>query len=138
MLTSGRRNFLVRGGAALIVIIAAAGIVSTHRVFSHTYDEAYHLAAGIEWLQRGKYELDIFHPPLARAAAAVAPFVDGARVQQHADLFTTAHSTLYARPGKYLRTLALARIGILPFFLLAGALDASAFCSTERRARDSR
>ena len=109
----------MRGGAALIVIIAAAGIVSTHRVFSHTYDEAYHLAAGIEWLQRGKYELDIFHPPLARVAAAVAPFVDGARVQQHADLFTTAHSTLYARPGKYLRTLALARIGILPFFLLA-------------------
>lgn len=62
VMTSMRRMLIVHGAAALLVTVAAIRVIATHRVFSHTFDEAYHLATGIEWLQRGKYAMDIFHP----------------------------------------------------------------------------
>jgi hypothetical protein len=92
---------------------------STWRVYSHTWDEPEHLAAGLELLDRGRYEYDIEHPPLARALIALGPYLAGARsygtappdgVQEGIDiLYGGGHYNLY---------LALARLGTLPFLAL--------------------
>ena len=48
------------------------------RVYSNTWDEPEHLAAGIELLDRGKYEYDTEHPPLGRVFLAIGPYLAGA------------------------------------------------------------
>ena len=55
---------------ALVFIILGACLLATGswRVYSNTWDEPEHLAAGIELLDRGRYEYDTEHPPLARVA----------------------------------------------------------------------
>ncbi|MGH7696518.1 MAG: hypothetical protein ACRENH_16140, partial [Gemmatimonadaceae bacterium] len=59
-------------------MLALVRIVATYPVYSHTFDEPEHLAAGPEWWS-GKYTYDVHHPPLARAAIAFGPLVFGAR-----------------------------------------------------------
>ena len=39
-------------------------VVSTYTIFSHTVDEPTHIAAGMEWLERGTQELHSENPPL--------------------------------------------------------------------------
>src|ERR1039458_3690683 len=56
--------------SAILVLIAAARIVSTYTVLSHTVDEPIHLGAGMEWLDHGTMTGDVSHPPMARALAA--------------------------------------------------------------------
>jgi hypothetical protein len=56
----------IRFGLALIILMSLLLAASTWRVYSHTWDEPEHLAAGLELLDRGRYEYDIEHPPLAR------------------------------------------------------------------------
>ena len=66
----------------LVVVLAAIGvarIASTYSVFNHTWDEPGHIAAGMEWLDRGTYIYMPQHPPLARVAVALGPFIDGSR-----------------------------------------------------------
>ena len=48
-----------------LVLIASARIVATYNVFSHTWDEPDHIAAGTQWLTEGNLHLDYSHPPLA-------------------------------------------------------------------------
>jgi hypothetical protein len=106
---------------AILVLIAALRIVSTYTVLSHTVDEPVHLGAGMEWLDHGTMTGDVSHPPMARVLSAIGPWLagehwvptgntllDGARVLGH-----DAH---------YDRMLALARLGILPLFVLACAV----------------
>ncbi len=103
------------------MLIAALRIVSTYTVLSHTVDEPVHLGAGMEWLDHGTMTGDVSHPPMARVLSALGPWLagehwvptgntllDGARVLGH-----DAH---------YDRMLALARLGILPLFLLASVV----------------
>ena len=94
------------------VLLAA----STWRVFGHTWDEPEHLAAGMELLDRGKYEFDTEHPPLARALIALGPRLAGSHsfgtpppdgTQEGIDILYDG--------GHYDRTLMLARLGALPF-----------------------
>ena len=88
-------------------------IAATYRVFSQTVDEPIHVAAGHQWLHDGRYDLDIEHPPLARiffALDARNANADGDRV--------TRGNQIFWRDGNYLRNLALARAGNLPFYLL--------------------
>jgi hypothetical protein len=107
--------------SAVLVLIAAVRIVSTYTVLSHTVDEPIHLGAGMEWLDHGTITGDASHPPLARALAAVGPYLAGER-------WTPAGNTLLdgiailGRGAHYDRMLALARLGILPLFLLACAM----------------
>jgi hypothetical protein len=88
---------------------------------SHTVDEPIHLGAGMEWLDHGTITGDTSHPPLARALSAVGPWLAG----EH---WVPAGNTLLdgvrilGRDAHYDRMLALARLGILPFFLLACAM----------------
>jgi 4-amino-4-deoxy-L-arabinose transferase-like glycosyltransferase len=89
------------------------------RIYSNTWDEPEHLAAGIELLDKGHYEYDTEHPPLARLLLALGPYLAGARsfgtpppdgTQEGKDiLYSGGHYELY---------LTLARAGTLPFLVL--------------------
>jgi hypothetical protein len=65
---------------ALILIIAGSCALAAGcwRVYSNTWDEPEHLAAGVELLDRGRYEYDTEHPPLARIFLALGPWLAGA------------------------------------------------------------
>jgi hypothetical protein len=102
----------------LLIAVGIARIVSTYRVFSATYDEPVHLMSGIEWLQFGRLTFNRMHPPLSRVFIAVGPYIEGVRWQGKDYFKTEAIAELHSR-GHYWRTLALARIGVLPFFVLA-------------------
>jgi hypothetical protein len=98
-------------------VIGTARIVATYHVFTQTWDEPVHVATGMEWLDRGTYTYESLHPPLARIAVALGPRLAGIRSAGY-DLWLEGTSILYAG-GRYERNLALARLGILPFFLMA-------------------
>ncbi len=104
----------------LFSVVSIARIVSTYGVFSQTWDEAVHVACGMEWLQLGTYGFEDLHPPLARIAVAIGPYLSGIRLSGHdsnQDALQAGNSIFAAR-GEYLHNLALARLGVLPFFLL--------------------
>src|SRR3954447_9589869 len=65
--------------ALAAVLFASLRIVATYTVFSQTMDEPAHIAAGIEWLDKKTYTWESQHPPLARIAAALGPFLLGSR-----------------------------------------------------------
>ena len=103
----------------LIILLACALAAGSWRVYSNTWDEPEHLAAGIELLDRGQYEYDTEHPPLGRVLLALGPYLAGARsfgtpppngTQEGVDI-------LYSG-GHYWRYLTLARLGTLPFLAL--------------------
>jgi len=99
------------------LVIGTVRIVATYQVFTQTWDEPVHVATGMEWLDRGTYTYESLHPPLARIATAIGPRLAGIRSTGY-DLWLEGNSILYAG-GQYDRNLALARLGILPFFLIA-------------------
>src|SRR5208337_2541480 len=80
--------------AALAVVIATCLIVSTYSVFSQTYDEGAHLAAGMEWLEGDLYAYDPINPPLPRIAIALGPYLEGARSQHNADVWSEGNMLL--------------------------------------------
>ncbi|MCZ6680871.1 MAG: glycosyltransferase family 39 protein [Candidatus Poribacteria bacterium] len=106
----------------LLAGIGAVRIIATYSVFSQTYDEPAHIAAGMQWLDKGLYTYETLHPPLARVAVAFLPFLDGLRSMGQNDtwqeMWRDGNEILHAR-GSYYWNLALARLGVLPFFLLA-------------------
>jgi hypothetical protein len=102
----------------LMAGIGVARIVSTYRVFSQTTDEPAHVAAGMEWLERGTYTFEPLHPPLARIADALGPYLSGLRLKNNQGLWIEGNELLLAR-NQYLHNLSLARLGVLPFFLVA-------------------
>jgi 4-amino-4-deoxy-L-arabinose transferase-like glycosyltransferase len=106
---------------AILVLIAAARIVSTYTALSHTVDEPIHLGAGMEWLDHGTMTGDVSHPPMARALAALGPWLAGERWTPTGNT-TTDGLAILGRDAHYDRMLALARLGILPLFLLAGGM----------------
>jgi len=99
--------------------IASARIISTYTVFNHTIDEPAHIACGMEWLDRGTYHYEAQHPPLARVMTAVLPhYIAKAHSWDRPLMYNEGAAVLYTG-DKYDLTLALARLGILPFFWLA-------------------
>jgi Dolichyl-phosphate-mannose-protein mannosyltransferase len=132
----------------IVLFLIAVGvwrIVATYKVFSNTFDEPAHIACGLEWLDLGSYNYEAQHPPLARVADAIGPYLDGARIPERSRSFLKTLTQKRARDaslfrndiqkliatmwadGKeilyqnhtYQRTLTLARMGALPFFILA-------------------
>ena len=101
---------------AALILLACGLAVGTWRVYSNTWDEPEHLAAGIELLDLGRYEYDTEHPPIVRALMALGPYLAGAHsfgtpppdgVLEGDDiLYSGNHYELY---------LTLARLGTLPF-----------------------
>ena len=102
----------------LLTAIGVARIASTYRAMAQTSDETPNIACGMQYLDLGQYSYGAFHPPIARLAMAVGPYLYGARSQKQADRWHEGNAVLNsaARPAK---ALTLARIGILPFFILA-------------------
>ena len=106
-----------RTATALVACLAIVAIVGTYPVFSQTWDEPATLAAGMEWLTTGDYHYEPQHPPLARVASALLPYLRGARTLGHRLLFDEGRALL-GEGAQYQRTLFLARFGMLPFFVL--------------------
>ena len=107
-------------------MLATVRIAATYTVFNHTSDEPAHIACGMEWLDQGVYRWEPQHPPLARVAAALGPYLAGIRSQgtpnQNAISKWLEGLAILDSGGRYDRTLTLARIGILPFFWVACAV----------------
>jgi 4-amino-4-deoxy-L-arabinose transferase-like glycosyltransferase len=107
----------------VLILIASVRIVFTYTVFNHTSDEPNHIACGMEWLDKGTYTYEAQHPPLARVAAALGPYLLGIRSQgspTHDTLEVPQEGIKILYSGHhYDLTLALARLGMLPFFWIA-------------------
>jgi 4-amino-4-deoxy-L-arabinose transferase-like glycosyltransferase len=109
----------VRGALALIILMACLLAAGSWRIYTNTWDEPEHLAAGLELLDRGQYEYDTEHPPLARVLLALGPYLAGAHSfgTPPPDGTQEGKDILYA-DGHYERYLLLARAGTLPFLVL--------------------
>jgi 4-amino-4-deoxy-L-arabinose transferase-like glycosyltransferase len=110
------------------VTAAVALTVDTYRSISHTWDEPAHIANGLMMLDSGRY-IEYQHPPLARVATAIGPYLGGSRsegpkvlpvefVDRILDSFDEGRRILYQTGGSYDRVLTLSRLGILPFLVL--------------------
>lgn len=105
--------------SATLILLSCVLCISTYRYFGHTWDEPEHLAAGMQLLDRGIYTYDIQHPPLARLAIAVGPYLAGVRSFGHAGPSGDQEGRdLLYRTGNYDRILTLARLGTLPFLVI--------------------
>jgi 4-amino-4-deoxy-L-arabinose transferase-like glycosyltransferase len=129
-----RPNWVKRQSTAALTLLAllACGLcVSTYHIFGNFWDEPEHLAAGLVLLERGEYRYDVQHPPLARLAAAIGPWLAGAHF--HGDPLPVGDAEgrdlLYHSNASYDTLLTLARLGMLPFLLL---LLAATFVWTRR------
>jgi len=111
--------------ASLFVAIAVARIAATYPRFSQTFDEPVHVAMGLEWLDHGSYTLELQHPPLARIFDALVLRLAGERYPAGPIVLTDPAvpvrkgNAIFGGPDEYQRNLTLARIGVLPFLLLA-------------------
>ena len=103
-----------------LLLLGTIRIVSTYSVFSYTFDEPAHLACGMEWLDKGVYTWEPQHPPLARVAASLGPYLMGIRSQNtpRTDIFSMTYEGLGVlfNNGRYDEAIGLARLGILPFY----------------------
>ena len=102
---------------ALLIGIGIVRIVLTYHVFNHTIDEPSHLACGIEWWEKGTYTIETKHTPLARISVAFLPYMAGLRAPTTFHDWTETYPILSA-DGHYWRNLTLARIGVLPYFII--------------------
>ena len=121
----GPLPFIERYRTALLLALIAIGsirIVSTYKVFSHTWDEPGHIASGVELLRKHIYQFDQQHPTLTRIAVGLGPTLLGMeapRTGKTGDqwMFNEGRRVLYLSRD-YQQTLLAARLGILPFFWL--------------------
>jgi 4-amino-4-deoxy-L-arabinose transferase-like glycosyltransferase len=102
-----------------LIVLATLLVGSTWSVFSHTWDEPEHLAAGLSLLDRFRYEYDIQHPPLGRVMIATGPYLLGAHSvgKPPPDGRPEGDEILYGQ-GHYREFLTAARAGVLPFLWL--------------------
>src|SRR5436305_12727970 len=105
----------------LLTVIGVLRIVGTYRAISKTSDESTNIACGMQYLDLGRYDYGAFHPPLARLAIALGPYLYGARSQKLPDRWQEGNAVLNSAK-RYGQALTLARMGILPFFVLACAI----------------
>ncbi len=115
--------FLERNSLYLVIALLLLGtvrIVSTYQVFSYTFDEPAHLACGMEWLDKGVYTWEPQHPPLARVATALGPYLIGIRSQNTRRLnifsMTMEGLAILFNNDRNGEVIGLARLGILPFY----------------------
>ncbi len=117
--------------AALFVLLALVRVVASYGNTAQAFDEPYHIAAAVEFLDKGSYTVDPLHPPLARIAVGIPLYLAGARFPT----LPPAESSFASEPaaaalgnvilnnaGNYQHNLMLARIGVLPFLVLGCAV----------------
>jgi len=130
-----RINVVTAIGTVLLISVGIARLVPTYTTSSASIDEPFHIACGMEWLDKGVYTYEAQHPPLARVADALGPYL--AELRSHSARsanpedkqpvagvnelgWAEGNAILYA-DGNYWRNLTLARLGALPFLVLACA-----------------
>jgi 4-amino-4-deoxy-L-arabinose transferase-like glycosyltransferase len=114
-----RTALAVRLALAFIIVGACVLAAGCWRIYSNTWDEPEHLAAGVELLDRGIYEYDTEHPPLGRLFMAIGPYLAGARSFDTPGPEGTREGLDILYSGThYERYLTLARLGMLPFLAL--------------------
>ena len=114
---------------AATIAVALVRIAFTYPVFFQTCDEPHHFACGMAWMDLGRTgdprgrdsETCSQSAPLPNAAAAVLPYLAGLRSRGLPGMDSEGNAILRSG-GSYLRNLTLARIGILPFFVLAAGV----------------
>lgn len=116
------------GICALLVAIAIGRIGFSYGHTAQTFDEPCHVSAGIEFLDKNSYTLDPVHPPLSRIAIALPVYWAGERYPNLPDSDPGSHNynvvgnhILYDS-GHFRRNLNLARMGVLPFFILGAVI----------------
>jgi hypothetical protein len=110
-----RRSLLI---AVVLILLAAGRIASTYWETGLTWDEPGHMACGLQYLADHVYKYEAQHPPLARVASALLPWLNGARPLHDPNQDHEGVRVMYqsGHPGTMLTQM---RLGILPFFLLA-------------------
>ncbi len=110
--------------ACAIVVVAVIRILASYGTTAQAFDEPCHVAAGIEFLDHGTYALDPVHPPLARIAIGLPLLLAGERYPHLSDNdrgrddYNVVGNHILYDSGHFARNLLLARLGVLPFFLL--------------------
>jgi len=104
--------------ALCLIAIACVRIAATWTVFANTGDEPSHVACGLEYLADRVYRLETQHPPLARAMAALGPYLYGARPRGLGDHVREGMAIINYQGHPEL-ILNLMRAGVLPFFFVA-------------------
>ncbi|NBX03308.1 MAG: hypothetical protein EBR02_04475 [Alphaproteobacteria bacterium] len=104
-----------------LFLFGVLNIILTYPHISHVYDEAPHVATGMEWWDKHQYTLETLHPPFARIMAASLLYVAG---NQHALANVTGNfwyqgAAILHADGAYILNLILARLGVLPFYILS-------------------
>ncbi len=104
-----------RSWLLLICVVAVVRIALTHDVFSPTYDEPLHVAAGFEYIAEHHYRTGFENPPLARAVFAWP--------LRHAHPASSDGieriGQVYESAGDFMRGVALSRRGNLLFVVMA-------------------
>jgi hypothetical protein len=111
-------GIVVPGILVLVLILTAVRLAPTYKTFVGTYDEPFHIACGMEWLDKGQYTYHWEQPPLARVAVALGPYLAGLRSHSMENATDDGNAILSSN-GKYQHNLMLARLGTLPFLILA-------------------
>ncbi len=106
----------------LLVSIVAYGVwlvTDSYRTLSHTTDAPAHIATGLELIDHGTYTYERQHPPIARVAVAIGPWLLGARSNRDTEpvMYQEGERIIY-QTGEYRALITAARLGNLPFFLL--------------------
>src|ERR1041385_8381861 len=65
--------------ALIAIVLGTLRIVSTYSDTALTWDEPGHMACGLQYLAEHVYLYEAHHPPLARVASALIPYLSGAR-----------------------------------------------------------
>ncbi len=102
---------------ALLTLVAAIRVATTHHVFSATIDEPIHVAAGLEWLH-GSYGIDPSHPPLARVLGALPLWLRGDPMPEGRTMVGIGLAVVY-HGADYVQTLRLMRLPNLIFLIVA-------------------
>ena len=102
-------------------VVGTACIVATYPRLSHTWDEATHVAAGLEVFQKHRYTYQTENPPLSRLTIAVGPWLAGAQMPQGYNAFDAADTIFHSAPD-YVERVTVARIGTLPWYWACIAL----------------
>jgi hypothetical protein len=103
----------------IVAIFGLLGVVSillTYPVYNNTFDEPAHITTGVDLLDRGEYPYRTLHPPPIRVLIAFGPYLSGIRGVDGTP--EEKEQGVMHQGDHYWRTLSLARLSILPFFLL--------------------
>ena len=118
----------ISAAVALLLLVGAARIALTYRRTAQCFDAPASIAAGVEWFDRGTYTIDPIYPPMPRITIGLPLYFSGewypnfAADDSHGHNYNDAGNSILYRDGHHLRNLSLSRLGVLPFFLIAGIL----------------